>query len=79
MHDLRGSQVAVDFFHDFVRVTDWPVAIACTLSQLPLAVSQLHPLSAVRDAAIAADQALFSWVLAPQTRRASVTPQDISA
>jgi hypothetical protein len=79
MHDLRGSEVAVDLFHDFVRVTDWPVAIACTLSQLPLAVSQLPPLSAVRDAAVAGDQSLFSWVLAPMIRRASITAQDMSA
>jgi hypothetical protein len=54
---------------------DWPIAIACALGQLPLAASPLHPLSAVRDAAIAGDQALFSWMLATKTRSGSATSQ----
>jgi hypothetical protein len=64
-HDVRGPQASIDLFHGLMRVVDWPAATAHTLRQLSDTASPLRPLSAVRDAAIAGDQALFSWVLSP--------------
>jgi hypothetical protein len=71
-HEFRGPQSTVDFFHDASRAVEWPSALALALSQVPGAVSPLRPLSAVRDALIANDPALFSWVLAPTRREFSV-------
>ena len=78
LHNVRGPQATVDFFHDLVRVVDWPVALVHTLIQVPFAVAALRPLNAVRDAVISGDQALFSWVLAPISRSARPAAHEIS-
>jgi hypothetical protein len=64
-HALKGPDVAVNRFYGSVRLIDWRIAIARTLIEVPRATPALKPLSAVRDAVIEGDPALFSWVIAP--------------
>ncbi len=64
-HTFTGPRSVVDALSDTARVFDWRMALAHVLTQMPTAVSSIQPPSAARDAAIAADSALFSWVLAP--------------
>ena len=66
-HTFTGPRSVVDALTDAARVFDWRIALAHALTQMPTAVSSIDPPSAARDAAIAADSALFSWVLAPVT------------
>jgi hypothetical protein len=73
-HALKGPDVAVNRFYGSVRLIDWRIAIARTLIEVPRGTPALKPLSAVRDAVIEGDPALFSWVIAPvsATRGVSV-------
>lgn len=64
-HTFSGPRTVVDTFCDTARVLDWRIALAHALTRMPAAASAVQPPSAARDAAIAADSALFSWVLAP--------------
>lgn len=64
-HLVEGPRDAVDAFHTSSRLIDWRVALAAVLKSVPISAATLKPLSAVRDAVIARDPALFSWVLAP--------------
>jgi hypothetical protein len=67
-HTLSGPSGTVEVFRASARFLDWRVALSHALTQIPVAPPILRPLSAVRDAAVAGDPALFSWVLAPVTR-----------
>lgn len=69
-HALNGPQAVVDAFRASAHWIDWRIALAQTLTRMPAAAPVLKPLSAVRDAAVAGDPALFSWVLAPIVRTA---------
>ena len=71
-HALKGAGVAVDRFYSAIRLSDWRIAIAHTLLEVPCLTPALQPLSAVRDAVIEGDPALFSWVIAPVPRRRGV-------
>ena len=64
IHAVRGPQAMVDTFRAGARLTDWRRALVRSLLSAPSAAAPLRPLSAVRDAAISGDSALFSWVLA---------------
>jgi hypothetical protein len=64
-HALRGPRLPIDVFHDSVRWLEWPLALAETLREIPVHAPALQPVSFVRDAVVAGDCALFSWVLAP--------------
>lgn len=68
-HALMGPQLAIDFFHTSVRLIDWRIALAHTLTEVPRMTPALKPVSAVRDAVIEGDAALFSWVAAPVPRQ----------
>jgi hypothetical protein len=46
-------------------VLDWRIAIVRALTEVPRVTPVLKPVSAVRDAVIKGDRALFSWVIAP--------------
>jgi hypothetical protein len=70
-HSIRGPRDTVDGFQMSSRLIDWRIALANLLKTLPISAPTLKPLSAVRDAVIAGDRALFSWVLAPVARAAS--------
>jgi hypothetical protein len=63
-HRVGGPPAMTDSFQAGTRVTDWRRALARTVLTIPSGAPALRPLSAVRDAAIAGDGALFSWVLA---------------
>ena len=67
-HTVDGPRDAVDAFQVTARVIDWRIALANLLPALPASAPTLEPLSAVRDAFIGEDPALFSWVLAPVDR-----------
>jgi hypothetical protein len=69
-HVINGPKATVNAFRAAARVLDWHIALAHSLNQIPVATPALRPLSAVRDAAIVGDPALFSWVLAPVKRAA---------
>jgi hypothetical protein len=71
-HAMRGPQGTIDAFEGSARLIDWRIALAHTLTEMPLASPALHPVSAVRNAVVAGDRALFSWVLAPVTGGAEV-------
>jgi hypothetical protein len=68
LHTVDGPRDAVDAFQVTARVIDWRIALANLLPALPASAPTLEPLSAVRDAFIGEDPALFSWVLAPVDR-----------
>jgi hypothetical protein len=70
-HSVNGPSEAVDAFRASARLIDWRIALAKLLKALPVSAPTLKPLSAVRDAVIARDAALFSWVLAPVAKGAS--------
>lgn len=65
IHAVKGPRAPIAAFHDSVRLIDWPVALAHALRAIPVTAPGLQPLSAVRDAMVAGDSALFSWVIAP--------------
>jgi hypothetical protein len=65
VHALQGPQVAIDRFYRSARVLDWRIAIVRALTEVPRVTPVLKPVSAVRDAVIKGDRALFSWVIAP--------------
>ena len=67
-HAFRGPPAAINRFHGSVRLSDWRIALAHTLMELPQLTPALKPLHAVRDAMIEGDLALFSWVIAPVAR-----------
>lgn len=67
IHALRGPRPAIDAFHDAGRLIDWQVALAQALRTIPVTTPALQPVSLVRDALVAGDSSLFSWVLAPVT------------
>jgi hypothetical protein len=71
-HALKGPGVSVDRFYSAIRFRDWRIAIAHTLTEVPHLTPALKPLSAVRDAVIEGDPALFSWVIAPVSREPRV-------
>jgi hypothetical protein len=77
-HVLHGPEAAVDAFRAANRLFDWHVALSHALTQIPVAPPILRPLSAVRDAAIARDPALYSWVLAPVARHARTAHDEVS-
>jgi hypothetical protein len=62
-HAVAGPQAVVDVFHTQTRLTDWRRALAGALLRMPSGTPALRPLSAVRDAVVSGDRALFSWVL----------------
>jgi hypothetical protein len=67
-HTLAAPQMAIDTFRIGVRLSDWHDALARALLRAP-AVAQSQPLTSVRDAVLAGDRALFSWVLARPAAR----------
>jgi hypothetical protein len=64
-HSMRGPRAPIDAFHDSVRLIGWHAALARVLRTIPAATPAIRPLSSVRDAMVAGDSALFSWVIAP--------------
>jgi hypothetical protein len=67
-HALKGPPAAINRFHTSARLSDWRIALARTLMDLPHLTPALKPLHAVRDVMIEGDLALFSWVIAPVAR-----------
>ena len=63
-HRVGGPAVMTDSFQAGARVTHWRRALVHTVLATPPGAAALRPISAVRDAAISGDGALFSWVLA---------------
>lgn len=64
-HVINGPEEAVETLCGSMRLLDWRIALADTFIEMPVEAAALRPLSAVRDATVAADPAFFSWVLAP--------------
>ena len=62
-HSFSAPQPMLDAFHIGMRLADWHAALARALVRTPNAAPP-HPLTSVRNAVLAGDRALFSWVLA---------------
>jgi hypothetical protein len=61
-HSLSAPQPMLDAFHIGMRLSDWRAALARALVRTPNAAPP-SPLTSVRDAVLAGDRALYSWVL----------------